>query len=122
MNMVKLPLITADAIVADNFIYFNADEIKSMQVLATTFVIKTANSTITMTFDGTNAAAKLTNVNNAAAYLIPKLLPLGGGDVNRKQATKTYDLLLNQTIGEIHTTLGLTAPGTNDAFVSIVLS
>ena len=122
MNMVKLPLITSDAIVANNFIYFNAADITSIEVLATTFVVKTSARTITMTFDGTNAAAKLTNVNKAADYFIPKLLPMGGGDVNRKQAMKTFGILLNMTIAEIHAALGLTAPGTNDAFVSIAIT
>ena len=66
MNLVKLPLITSDAIVASNFVYFDAGDVTSVEVLATTFVVKTSARTITMTFDGANAAAKLLNVNNAA--------------------------------------------------------
>ena len=124
MNLVKLPLITSDAIVASNFVYFDAGDITSVEVLATTLVFKTSARTVTMTFDGANAGAKLLNVNNAAAYLLPKLLPLGSA--HKKQSGKIFNILTGLTIEEIHTELTLTGtnPGTadNDGFVSIVIS
>jgi hypothetical protein len=126
MNLVKLPLVTADAIVASNFIYFDGNDVTSVEVLATTFVIKTTARTITMTFDGADAAAKLLNVNNAAAYLLPKLLPLGGTGVLRKQSQKIFDVLIGMTIEEIHTAMTLTGtnPGTadDDGLVSIAIA
>ena len=57
-----------------------------------------------------------------AAYLVPLMLSYNGNDVNRKEASKTFDLWSGLTIAEILAVVGIASPGTNDGFVSVALS
>jgi hypothetical protein len=121
MKMFKIPLVTADALVADNFIYIDASTLQDVTVNAATTVLGGNGWTLTFTFDG-DTAEKLANANAMAAYLVPKFLDYTGNDANRKEAVKTFDLWAGLTIAEILTTVGLASPGTNDGFVSVALS
>ena len=122
MKMWKIPVVASDAITADNFIYVDASTLQDATVGATTLVVTGLGWTLTFTFDGANAAAKLLNVNNAAAYLIPKFLEYNGNNVNRKESQKIFELFGGLDIAGILSVLGTTSPGTNDGLVSIALS
>tara|TARA_R110000822_G_C14891783_1_gene447829 strand:+ start:104 stop:469 length:366 start_codon:yes stop_codon:yes gene_type:complete len=121
MKMFKIPLVTADVLVADNFIYVDASTLADVTVNAATTVFGGTGWTLTFTFDG-NTAQKLANANAMAAYLVPKFLDYNGSDVNRKEAVKTFDLFAGLTIIEINALVGIASPGTNDGFVSVALS
>ena len=122
MKMWKIPVVASDAITADNFIYVDASTLQDATVNATTFVVTGLGWTLTFTFDGADPAAKLLNVNNAAAYLIPKFLEYNGNGVHRKESQKIFELFGGLDIAGILSVLGTTSPGTNDGLVSIALS
>ena len=121
MKMFKIPLVTADALVADNFIYVDASTLQDVTVNASTTVFGGLGWTLTFTFDG-STAEKLANANAMAAYLVPKFLDYTGGRPNIKNMGSSFDLWSGLTIAEILAVVGLASPGTNDGFVSVVLS
>lgn len=122
MKMVKIPVVTSDAIVADNFIYVDISTLNDVTVGATTTVFAGTGWTVTFTFDGSDAAAKLLNANNAAAYLLPIFLEFCGDGVNRNQSQKVFNLFSGLDIAGILSAMTITSPGTNDGLVSIALS
>ena len=121
MKMFKIPLVTSDAIVADNFIYVDVTTLQDVTVNAATTVFGGLGWTLTFTFDG-STAEKLANANAMAAYLVPLMLSYNGNDVNRKETSKTFDVWRGLTIAEILAVVGIASPGTNDGFVSVALS
>ena len=121
MKMFKIPKVTGDALVADNFIYVDASTLADVTINAATTVFGGTGWTLTFTFDG-DTAEKLANANAMAAYLVPKFLDYNGPDVNRKEAVKTFDLFAGLTIIEINALVGIASPGTNDGFGSVALS
>ena len=87
MKMFKIPLVTGDALVADNFIYIDASTLQDVTVNAATTVFGGNGWTLTFTFDG-STAEKLANANAMAGYLVPKFLDYTGNDANRKEAVR----------------------------------
>tara|TARA_R100000951_G_C2605423_1_gene169484 strand:+ start:53 stop:418 length:366 start_codon:yes stop_codon:yes gene_type:complete len=121
MKLFKIPKVTGDVLVADNFIYVDVTTLADVTVNAATTVLGGTGWTLTFTFDG-STAEKLANANAMAAYLVPKMLDFNGPDVNRKNQAKTFDLWSGLTIAQILAEVGLASPGTNDGFVSVALS
>lgn len=115
MKFLKVNLIASDALVADNYSYVNVDEITAINATGATCLVGIGHDTVmTCTFDGGSAAIKLTNAAKFAGWLTGKLAKQADGTI--------LDLFGVMTIAEIHTEIGLTAPGTNDAFVSIAIA
>ena len=121
MKMWKIPLVTADDVVADNFIYVDITTLEDMTVNAATTVVGGNGWTLTFTFDG-STAEKLANANAMAAYLTPLMLEHSGVGMHRIESQKVFKLWDGLTIAQILSAVGLASPGTNDGFVSVVLS
>tara|TARA_R110000822_G_C14886347_1_gene447185 strand:+ start:106 stop:477 length:372 start_codon:yes stop_codon:yes gene_type:complete len=123
MKMWKIPVITTDDVVADNFIFVDASTLQDVTVGATTTVFSGLGWVLTFTFDGTNAAEKLLNANLMANYLTPLLLDYNGNDVNRKEAVKIFELWKGLSTPDISALTGIEKTGDlGNAIVTLALS
>ena len=123
MKMWKIPVITADDVVASNFIWVDVSTFQDATVGATTAVFTGLGWTLTFTLDGTDGAEKLVNTNLMAAHLVPLMLDYCGNDVNRKEAVKVYNLWDGLDTPAISALTGIEKTGDlGNAIVSCVLS
>ena len=118
MKLFKFPGVAADALNGQNF-FVDVTTLQDISVTDDDCIIGGDGWTVTLTFDGNNAAEKLLNAQKMADYLVPLLLPYVGDKMNRKEfntVTKIWDGL---TIAEIHAETGIVRTGeANTALIS----
>lgn len=122
MKLFKFPVITSDAIVADNYIWVDMSTLTEVTVGATTCVLAGSGWTVTCTTDGTNAAEKLLNANKLANYFVPIVLEYNGNAVHRSQSQSVYDVWSGLNYAGIESAVGLAFTGDTGPLVSVALS
>ena len=82
MNLIKFPLVTSDAFVANSAIVLDASKLVEAvctgATLVCTFEAGSANSILTFTFDGASAAAKLQSATAMQTLLMNDIQTLAG--------------------------------------------
>ena len=124
-KLISFPTVTSDALVANSIIVVDGAGLIEMNTTAATLVLTfeagSANSIVTFTFDGDDAAEKLLNAKKMYDFLRPKLeILVGRGGISKG----VLDMLEGKTIAEIHTATGIvhTSGSANTALISIALS
>jgi hypothetical protein len=88
MNLMKFPLITADAFVADSAIVLDVNRlvecVATGATLVCTFDVGESNSILTFTFDGASAGAKLANATGMQTLLLNEIATLCGPGGNSR--------------------------------------
>jgi hypothetical protein len=88
MNLIKFPLITADDFVINSEIILDASKLVEVNAVGATcvatFASGSANSILTWTFDGADAAAKLVNATGMLNLIAETCATLAGPAGNSK--------------------------------------
>jgi hypothetical protein len=88
MNLIKFPLVTSDAFVADSAIVLDASKLVEAvctgATLVCTFAAGSANSVLTFTFDGASAGAKLQSATAMQTALMNDIATLAGPGGNSR--------------------------------------
>jgi len=124
-KFISFPTVASDAITANSLIVVDGqgwvEANTTGATLVLTFEAGSANSIVTFTFDGDDAAEKLLNAKKMYDFLRPKLEVLvGRGGVSKG----VLDMFEGKTIAELHTATGIvhTSGSANTALISVVLS
>ena len=123
MKLFKIPKITADDVVAGNFIWVDVSTLQDVAVTDTTCVFGGTGWTLTFTTDGTNTAESRANAELLAANLAPLFLEYCGDGVHRKESQSIYNLWAGLTTPEISALYGIEKTGDlGNALVTLALS
>ena len=111
MNLIRFTLVTSDEFVANSAIILDAARLVESQVTGatcvTTFEAGSANSVLTATFDGTDAAEKLLNATKFQNELM-KIVTVAANH-NQKDVLDFFPA--GETIDEFGTRLGIVHTG-----------
>jgi len=124
MNLIRFKLVTSDEFVANSAIILDASKLVECVVTGatcvTTFEAGSANSILTTTFDGDDAAEKLLNATKFQNELM-KIVTVAANH-NQKDVLDFFPA--GETIDEFGTRLGIihTSGSAGTGLVSIVLS
>ena len=124
MNLIKFELVTSDEFVANSAIVLDAARLVECVVTGatcvTTFEAGSANSILTATFDGTDAAEKLLNASKFQDELL-KIVAIAANH-NQKKVIDFFPV--GETIDAFGTRLGIVHTGgtAGTGLVSVALS
>ena len=122
MKLFKIPGVASDALDGQNM-FVDVTTLQDVDITDDDCIIAGNGWTVTLTFDGNNAAEKLLNAQKMADYLVPLLLPYVGDKMNRKEFNTVTKIWDGMTIAEIHTETGIVRTGdANTALISVALS
>jgi hypothetical protein len=122
MKLFEFPVVTTDALTGGTAMV-DITTLQDMAVTATTFAVSGLGWTITMTFDGTNAAEKLLNAQKMQDYFQAIIIPYLGDRVNMKEFNTIYKVWDGLTIAQIHTETGIVeSASANTALVTLALT
>ena len=122
MKLFEFPVVATDALTGGTAMV-DITTLQDMVVTADTFAMSGNGWTITMTFDGTDAAEKLLNAQKMQDYFQAIIIPYLGNKINMKEFNTIYKIWDGLTIAQIHTETGIVETASaNTALVTLAIS
>jgi hypothetical protein len=124
MKLMKIEKVTSDAVVANTAFHVDVSKCVEIAVAATTCTMTIANagadSIVTFTVDGTDAAEKLLNATKIADYLAVTISDLVTNRTNPHKSSAVFELITSYADFEAKT--GITFTGDTGPLVTTALS
>ena len=124
-KLISFPTVASDAITANAINIVDGEGFVEATTTGATLVLTfkagSANSIVTFTFDGDDAAEKLLNAKKMLDFLRPKLeILVGRGGISKG----VLDMFDGKTIAGLHTATGIvhTSGSANTALISVALT